>query len=106
MSNLSLHSDSEDWDRSMSVDESPAEPPAAKTPRNSVAFPGDGGQQDTPRGSTTGGKRSLSELLRLHAEEGTQVSFTQEEASRVADVLGQWVSPLFLHFLSSLLTRP
>lgn len=30
--------------------------------------------------------------MRVHAEKGTDVTFTAEEASRVADVLKQWVS--------------
>jgi len=78
------------------------------TPRNSVVFPA----EDTP-GRTTrytssgyhskngsvdgmgnagkGGKRTLSELLRLHSEKNTNGMFSAEEASRIADVLGQWV---------------
>jgi hypothetical protein len=94
MSQMSLNStesQSEDWDRSMSVDEDHdmlVDVPT-KTPRNSVIFPADG-SQDTPR-SKAGGKRTLSELLRLHAGQGADALST-EEASRVADVLGQWVS--------------
>ncbi|KAJ7598598.1 hypothetical protein C8J56DRAFT_1010824 [Mycena floridula] len=104
MSQLSLSSNSsEDWDRSMSSDHAtPAESPennagsqrlTATTPRNSVIFPanGPGGEQATPKGSGNG-KRSLSELLRLHAEKGTDCSFSTEEAARVADVLGQWIN--------------
>ncbi|KAG5635513.1 hypothetical protein H0H81_010976 [Sphagnurus paluster] len=69
------------------------------TPRNSVLFPVD--SSTTPgrtRADTmeslrgNGGKRSLSELLKLHAEKGTDVKFSAEEASRVADVLGQWIN--------------
>ncbi|KIM42225.1 hypothetical protein M413DRAFT_444670 [Hebeloma cylindrosporum] len=80
------------------------------TPRNSVAFPA----EDTPgrhtRYSSSGGlhskngsldsssvgkghgKRTLSELLRLHSEKGCAGKFSQEEASRIADVLGQWIN--------------
>lgn len=89
MSQLSLNSSetqSEDWDRSMSTDDSPVD---AKTPRNSVVFPAEG-SEETPNGKG-GGKRSLSELMRLHAAKGSG-QFSAEEASRVADVLGQWVS--------------
>jgi len=79
------------------------------TPRNSVVFPA----EDTPgrhtRYSSSGslhsknggvdgpsvgkghGKRTLSELLKLHSEKGCGGRFSQEEASRIADVLGQWV---------------
>lgn len=43
--------------------------------------------------------RSLSELMRLHAEKET-VAFSAEEASRVADVLKKWVSMMpFSHSL-------
>lgn len=95
MSQLSLNSaDAEDWDRSMSSD---VDPNTAGTPRNSVSFPGvgaDDGAAPARNGSLSrsAGKRTLSELLKLHAEEGTDVNFTPEEASRVAEVLGQWVS--------------
>ena len=97
MSQLSLtSSDTEDWDRSMSSD---ADPNHASTPRNSVSFPGHSGA-DVAAVSQNGslgrgaGRRTLSELLKLHAEKGTDVNFTPEEASRVAEVLGQWVSVL------------
>ena len=98
MSQLSLNSaDTEDWDRSMSSD---TDPNAVNTPRNSVSFPGGrNGGDDAVAPSRNGslgrgaGKRTLSELLKLHAEKGTDVNFTPEEASRVAEVLGQWVSP-------------
>lgn len=63
------------------------------TPRNSVMFPVDGGESPE-RAGVSSGKRSLSELLRLHAQKGTACSFSAEEASRVADVLGQWVRDL------------
>ncbi|KAI1798144.1 hypothetical protein LXA43DRAFT_978943 [Ganoderma leucocontextum] len=95
MSQLSLtSSDTEDWDRSMSSD---ADPNHANTPRNSVSFPGHGGADESAfsqhgslgRGA---GKRTLSELLQLHAEKGTDVNFTPEEAGRVAEVLGQWIN--------------
>ncbi|KAI0764896.1 hypothetical protein C8Q74DRAFT_1284563 [Fomes fomentarius] len=95
MSQLSLNSsDTEDWDRSMSSD---LDPNSTKTPRNSVSFPGNGGA-DEDSGSPNdplgrgAGKRTLSELLKLHAEKGTDVNFTPEEASRVAEVLGQWIN--------------
>jgi len=112
MSTLSLHSNgsqSEDWDRSMSVDGSQPPSPGTKTrplasttPRNSVAFPaedeatpgrgsGRGGSGGGARGGETG-KRSLSELLRLHAEKGTDCTFSAEEAAQVADVLRDWIN--------------
>lgn len=95
LSSLSLGS--EDWDRSEGeINPSSVNRRVNSTPRNSVVFPSDG-VEDTPRRSLGGGKegRSLSELMRLHAEKGTDVTFNAEEASRVADVLKQWVSLAF-----------
>ncbi|KAJ7070098.1 hypothetical protein C8F01DRAFT_1115256 [Mycena amicta] len=101
LSTLSLHSSSshsEDWDRSLSMDGSvPPSPgsqtrPLAHTPRNSVVFPS-GTSATADEDATPGrGKRSLSELMRLHAEKGTACKFTQEEASRVGDVLRDWIN--------------
>lgn len=93
ISSLSLSSD--DWDRSEGeIDPSRINGRLSSTPRNSVAFPSDG-VEETPKRSRGRGKegRSLSELMKLHAEKGTDVTFSAEEASRVADVLKQWVSP-------------
>jgi hypothetical protein len=98
------------------------------TPRNSVIFPMDDGatpgrSTSTLSSSTTtpgagkegtgrtgdsekgNSKRSLSELLKLHAQKGTDCKFSPEEASRVADVLGQWVGVL-VPVLSNFLTYP
>ncbi|GAW08748.1 hypothetical protein LENED_010831 [Lentinula edodes] len=78
MSQLSLHSNSsqsEDWDRSLIINEKDI-----------------GNDAKTPRPTGTKGKRSLSELLRLHAEKGTECRFSPEEATRVAEVLGQWIN--------------
>lgn len=122
LSTLSLDSQNEDWDRSLSMDSETSSlsnslnlPPqhATPTPRNSVVFPADDGatpsrtRVNTREGSGNvhaQGKRSLSELLRLHAEKGTESKFSQEEASRVADVLGQWVSGVTLYCRSSWLS--
>ncbi|PPR08250.1 hypothetical protein CVT24_001292 [Panaeolus cyanescens] len=113
-SSLSTGSQSEDdWDRSLVHDESSDSVvlanidsfTAVTTPRNSIVFPAD----ETPgrtshysshskKGSMDtnligkGGKRTLSELLKLHSEKGSNGSFTQEEANRIADVLGQWIN--------------
>jgi len=102
LSQLSLSSSSsqEDWDRSSFEINSIT---STTTPRNSVLFPADGSHDQTPgrpispKPDNTE-KRSISELLRLHAEKGTNVKFSPEEASRVAEVLGQWVNipPLLL----------
>ncbi|KAF7368943.1 hypothetical protein MVEN_00220500 [Mycena venus] len=97
LSTLSLHSESsaEDWDRSLSMDgDADGDSGAPRTtPRNSVLFPAGAADEATPgaKGQVNGkGKRTLSELLRLHAEKGTDVTFSPEEAARVADVLRDW----------------
>lgn len=68
---------SEDWDRSLrghSTTESSQEPESSR--------------QGEPR------KRTLSELLKLHAEKGKDLDLTPEEANAVAEVLGRWVRVL------------
>lgn len=84
-SSLSLNVN-EDWDRSSDI--------IAQTPRNSMLFPGEEAQNDCSISGAEGSRksRSLSELMRLHAEKGTDVTFNFEEASRVADVLKQWIN--------------
>ena len=62
--------------------------------QNSVAFPGEEAleiDKDAPAVVVGKGSRTLSDLLRLHAEKGTEFTCSPEEASRLADVLGQWV---------------
>ncbi|KAJ6475747.1 hypothetical protein C8R47DRAFT_667243 [Mycena vitilis] len=97
VSTLSLHSESsaEDWDRSLSMDGDADASAPRTTPRNSVVFPAGAGDDATPGAKAngkSGGKRSLSELLRLHAEKGTDCTFSAEEAARVADVLRDWIN--------------
>lgn len=103
MSSLSLHStgsQNEDWDRSESDIPTDAQEflgngRPTTTPRNSVIFPADDGAEKTPgrteAASHGKGERTLSQLLKLHAADGTEGKFSQEEASRIAEVLGQWV---------------
>lgn len=78
----------EDWDRSESDIQLDAD---QRTPRNSVLFPADGRPDLSPGKGCRRGNRKLSELLKLYAEKGTDCQFSQEEATRIADVLGQWV---------------
>ncbi|KAG6917774.1 hypothetical protein DXG01_001179 [Tephrocybe rancida] len=107
LSSLSMNdssSQSEDWDRSLilsDVESSSQSLPrkiSQSTPRNSVLFPVDSNatpgrtRANTADSPAREGKRSLSELLKLHAERGTDIRFSAEEASRVADVLGQWIN--------------
>ena len=97
----------EDWDRS----ESDIQPDVEqRTPRNSVLFPVDGRPYLSPGKGCRRGDRTLSELLKLYAEKGTDCQFSQEEATRIADVLGQWVRftlfPFLLRVLAGQLTQP
>ena len=78
----------EDWDRSESEIQLDG---GLRTPRNSVLFPADGVPDLSPRKGGRRGNRTLSELMKLYAEKGTDCQFSQEEATRIADVLGQWV---------------
>ncbi|CAL1709200.1 unnamed protein product [Somion occarium] len=93
LSQLSIQStasQADDWDRSVCDDTEGS----TGTQPNTVSFPGNTNgdeEQNTPIAGGKG-KRTLSELLKLHAEKGTDVHFTPEEASRVADVLGQWIN--------------
>ncbi|EMD31906.1 hypothetical protein CERSUDRAFT_88525 [Gelatoporia subvermispora B] len=101
LSQLSLHSngasETDDWDRTLNLGSTSS---GQRAPLNFVLFPGGADQEDgakTPRPRTgqdglTETKRTLSELLRLHAEKDTNVTFSPEEASRVAEVLGQWIN--------------
>ena len=89
----------EDWDRSESNIQPEGDP---RTPRNSVLFPADGGSDLSPRKGGRRGDRTLSELLKLYAEKGTDCQFSQDEATRIADVLGQWVRSFLLRLTSSI----
>ncbi|KAI0826449.1 hypothetical protein BC629DRAFT_1434863 [Irpex lacteus] len=78
---------SEDWDRWVNE--------THNISQNSVQFPGisEPNTQDEPESAGSAkAKRTLSELLKLHAERGTDVNFSPEEADRVAEVLGQWIN--------------
>jgi len=95
LSNLSLNSQSsteDDWDCSETDIRVICGNPSTTTPRNSVLFPGGEDQQTPNKTGTQVGKRTISELLKVYAEKGTDVQFSPEEASRVADVLGQWIN--------------
>ncbi|KAF9530056.1 hypothetical protein CPB83DRAFT_752667, partial [Crepidotus variabilis] len=109
LSSLSIHSSGsmpeDDWDPLESQNSVAAPQFPTLTPRNSIIFPA----EDTPGRKTRyhsregslqngnfegrgSGKRTLSELLRLHSEKTSNGEFSQEEASRIADVLGQWIN--------------
>ena len=102
----------EDWDHPESMVDPSTSPVTTSTATPSrVVFPSQGGaaaaataDPDAPtpehshRGGRAAGKRTLSELLKLHAEKGTDVHFTSEEANRLEELLGQWVRPIFFFF--------
>jgi len=91
----------EDWDHpELTTTDSTANTAASASTR--VVFPSQDGtadNNDVPSGpdalqshrSGRSGKRTLSELLKLHAEKGTNVHFTTEEAARLEETLGRWV---------------
>ena len=69
-------------------------------------FLANGDVQATPRSaaSISRAKRSLQELMRQQAERTKDSSFSSQEAAKVAELLGQWVSGVF--FFVSLLHSP
>ncbi|KAI9428838.1 hypothetical protein H4582DRAFT_1920563 [Lactarius indigo] len=86
----------EDWDHleSPTID-SPTT--VCSTTPSRVVFPSHGAADDSPVPGAPphggrAGKRTLSELLKLHAEKGTDVHFSAEEAARLEEVLGQWIN--------------
>lgn len=98
----------EDWDHPESMVDSSSVTSTSAPTTSRVVFPSQGGaaaaDPDAPtpdahshRGGRAG-KRTLSELLKVHAEKGTDVHFTSEEANRLEELLGQWVRPFSLFF--------
>jgi len=104
LSQLSLNStisQGDDWDRSFVQQDGKGDVGASlavnsqmRTPRSSVIFPSpiEDNQRTPGKRSTPAAKRPLSELLRMHAEKGTDVKCSPEDASRLAEVLGQWIN--------------
>jgi hypothetical protein len=122
---LSRHSSlpPEDWDHpeQPTIDRSTLNSSTGAPPAPSrVAFPthGGGGHDGASCGATPdalpshphphphrgdrAGKRTLSDLLKLHAEKGTDVHFTAEEAARLEETLGRWVRALCRVIIKSL----
>jgi hypothetical protein len=62
--------------------------------QNSVAFPSEQDGHDSPSSEQRNKepKRTLSDLLKIYAEKGTDVTMNPEEAARVADVLKAWIN--------------
>ncbi|KAF8503017.1 hypothetical protein BU17DRAFT_58624 [Hysterangium stoloniferum] len=94
MSKLSINSSnstSEDWDRSASDLRVESEPP--KTPSRPRIMVLNGIDQDndgTPGGAK--GRKSLSDLLRLHAEKGKDLQLSEEDEQRLSEELGRWIN--------------
>lgn len=99
---LSRHSSlpTEDWDhpeQPTTMDHhSVVNPTTSAAAPSRVVFPSQGGGDDDndasiPQEGGRSGKRTLSELLKLHAEKGTNVNCTTEEAARLEETLGRWV---------------
>lgn len=90
ISQLSINSStSEDWDRSVS-DIAPPSTPS----RSSLRLPhlnGDNGVDNDGTPSGTKGRKSLSDLLRLHAEKGKDLHLSEEDELRLSEELGRWV---------------
>jgi hypothetical protein len=88
---------SEDWDRSASglPAEANGETGATTTPRTVLHVNGSDAHQEQQRDESSRrevvAKRSIAELLSLHAVNGNQAQFSVEEANRVEEVLRQWV---------------
>jgi hypothetical protein len=74
-----------DWDRSLPETKDNAPTTTPRSPVNETC--------KSPRytHSSDGKGNTLSELLRLHAEKDSKGNFSAEEATKIADVLGQWV---------------
>ncbi|KAG8678887.1 hypothetical protein FRC08_017400 [Ceratobasidium sp. 394] len=73
----------EDWDR---LTPAPATPPPSRT-----RLPEDLG--DCTPGGGTRGQRSLSDLMRLHAEHGKEnLQLNPQEERRLEEELAKWVS--------------
>lgn len=89
MSQLSLNSSaSEDWDRSTS--DIRVEPDPPKTPSPARVRDGNDDNEGTPSG--TRGRKSLTDLLRLHAENGKDLQLSEEDEQRLSEELGRWIN--------------
>ena len=94
MSQLSIDSSaSEDWDRSTSDIRVDADPP--KTPSPARIRGSTEENEGTPGG--TKGRKSLSDLLRLHAEKGKDLQLSEEDEERLSEELGRWVCAFIIY---------
>ena len=91
LSKLSIDSStaaSEDWDRSTSdIQVDPPKTPS--TSRVATVHIVDNDNEGTPGGAK--GRRTLSDLLRLHAEKGKDLKLSAEDEQRLSEELGKWV---------------
>jgi hypothetical protein len=92
LSKLSIGSSSsmsEDWDRSASEIQADPEPPKTPSTSRVAIHVIDTENEGTPGGAK--GRRSLSDLLRLHAEKGKDLKLSKEDEQRLSEELGKWV---------------
>jgi hypothetical protein len=88
----------EDWDRSQTVDISKLpSPPSTPPPHLRHARRSTAGRVEDIRGTPPSARadRSLSELLRAHAEMGRDVNITSDEERRLSDELARWINSDF-----------
>ncbi|GJJ10512.1 hypothetical protein Clacol_004738 [Clathrus columnatus] len=91
ISQLSINSSaSEDWDRSVSDIAPPSTPSqsASRIPQ----LNGENGIDNDGTPSGTKGRKSLSDLLRLHAEKGKDLHLSEEDELRLSEELGRWIN--------------
>ncbi|KDQ10343.1 hypothetical protein BOTBODRAFT_58085 [Botryobasidium botryosum FD-172 SS1] len=83
---------SEDWNRSRSDVSKPPSPPM--TPERRTLALAEGSATDNGRTPTSAvrGTRSLSEIMRLHAERGRDVRLNEDEEMRLSEELARWIN--------------
>ncbi|KZT10500.1 uncharacterized protein LAESUDRAFT_721875 [Laetiporus sulphureus 93-53] len=89
---LSLHlpssvSETENWDRTSEIRGN-----FELSNAGTLGDAGEGGVARTGLPEAGAGKRTLPELLRLHAEKGKDVMFSPTEVRSLAEVLGKWIN--------------
>jgi len=100
LSSLSISSQ-EDWDKSSSeIAMKQASPPS--TPKRRLSsFAGEAAhagsaikksEENTPGGTGRSGGRKLVDLLRKHAEDGTDLNLSDEDEIKLSEELSQWIN--------------
>lgn len=92
LSQLSINSTaSEDWDRSVSDIAPPSTPSQSHSRILHLNNNGENGIDNDGTPGGTKGRKSLSDLLRLHAEKGKDLHLSEEDELRLSEELGRWV---------------